>query len=103
MGASGGQLEEGESPREAAWRELHEETGQRPDVLTFAGVVTFALGLEQRQEHAAVYTGTVSSEGDFVVNREIERIIWWDPDGASVEGLSTALDAEIARRTRQSR
>ena len=97
----GGQIEEGESPREAAWRELHEETGQRPDVLTFAGVVTFALGSEQRQEHAAVYTGTLRSEGDFVVNQEIERIIWWDPDGAPVEGLSTSLDAEIARRTRQ--
>lgn len=85
----------------AAWRELHEETGQRPDVLTFAGVVTFALGSQQRQEHAAVYTGTLRSEGDFVVNQEIERIVWWDPDGASVEGLSTTLDAEIARRTRQ--
>lgn len=97
----GGRLEEGESVSVAAWRELHEETGQRPDVLTFAGVVTFALGSQQRQEHAAVYTGTLRSEGDFVVNQEIERIVWWDPDGASVEGLSTTLDAEIARRTRQ--
>lgn len=97
----GGQLEEGESAREAAWRELHEETGQRPDVLTFTGVVTFALGSEQRKEHAAVYSGTVSSEGDFMDSQEIERITWWDPDGPPVEGLSTSLDAEIVRRVRQ--
>ncbi|WP_054565635.1 NUDIX hydrolase [Frankia sp. R43] len=42
----GGMIDLGETPRQAAIRELHEEAGCQVDDLTFAGYARFALGPE---------------------------------------------------------
>src|SRR5579875_2710755 len=42
----GGVRENGESPRDAAWRELYEETGQRPNELHYVGVGTIEFGAD---------------------------------------------------------
>ncbi len=51
----GGLIDPGETPRQAAVRELREESGLRAEDLTFAGYARFVLGAERRVEYAAVY------------------------------------------------
>ncbi|WP_261571053.1 NUDIX hydrolase [Frankia gtarii] len=77
----GGMIDPGETPRQAAIRELHEESGYQLDDLTFAGYARFVLGPEQRAEYAAIYTGRATPANAFDPNDEITAIIWWD--GAS--------------------
>lgn len=74
----GGMIDSGETPYQAAIRELHEETGYQIDELTFAGYARFALGAEQRAEHAAIYAGRAIPGNTFTPNDEITAITWWD-------------------------
>ncbi|MEV8415352.1 NUDIX domain-containing protein, partial [Streptomyces niveus] len=54
----GGCIEQGESPRQAALRELFEESGQEPDgPLRFVGYAKFVLAPDQRIEYLAVFAG----------------------------------------------
>lgn len=55
----GGMLEPEESARDAALRELAEESGQRPGVLDFAGVARVWYAPAERLEHLAIYRGCV--------------------------------------------
>jgi 8-oxo-dGTP diphosphatase len=74
----GGMIDPGETPRQAAIRELHEETGYHVEDLTFAGYARFALGPEQRAEFAAIYAGRATPSNAFTPNDEITAITWWD-------------------------
>ncbi|RBM18598.1 NUDIX hydrolase [Streptomyces sp. PT12] len=76
----GGSRESGESPREAAVRELGEETGQRADErLLFIGWARFLLAPDGRSEHGALYGGLVARPRPFEPNGEIAAVHWWDP------------------------
>lgn len=90
----GGQIDEGETAREAAVREFVEETGTPPGVVEFIGVGTVQLGHERRIEYAAVYRTTLETVPDFEPNNEIDAIDWWDP-GAELPELSP-IDAHLA-------
>ena len=74
----GGGIEDGESPREAAVRELREETGQHieGDALHFAGFTKTALGESQRVLYGAVYTARTQDPAPFAPNDEISAIHW---------------------------
>ncbi|MBO8184901.1 NUDIX hydrolase [Streptomyces spirodelae] len=74
----GGGIEEGESPRAAAARELHEETCQSVDAaaLRFTGFARTALGPEQRVLYGAVYTGELTQVLPFTPTEEISAIHW---------------------------
>lgn len=76
----GGMIDPGETPRQAAIRELHEETGYEVEQLAFAGYARFAFGAEQRPEYAAVFTAHTPppQRRDFVPNEEISAVCWWD-------------------------
>ncbi|MFC5175940.1 tRNA (adenosine(37)-N6)-threonylcarbamoyltransferase complex ATPase subunit type 1 TsaE [Nocardioides taihuensis] len=93
----GGRIEEGEPPREAACRELREETGctPGPDV-SFVGVGTVQLGHERRIEYVAVYRTALSAIPPFEVNDEVDALAWWDPTHDDHPGLSP-IDAHLAR------
>jgi ADP-ribose pyrophosphatase YjhB (NUDIX family)/SAM-dependent methyltransferase len=90
----GGMIDVGETPRQAAVRELREETGYQIDDLLFAGFARFVLGPERRAEYAAVYAGRAAAGDHFVPNDEVAAITWWDgtaPLAGGVQPLDTCL------------
>ncbi|MFA1550298.1 NUDIX hydrolase [Actinomadura chokoriensis] len=75
----GGMIDPGETPRQAAVRELHEEAGIHLETLTFVGFARFRLGIEQRTEYLALYTAPATPhDGRFTPNEEIAAICWWN-------------------------
>lgn len=100
----GGMIDPGETPRRAAVRELHEESGILLEALAFAGWARFRLGPEQRTEYAALYTGAAAPGDDdhFTPNDEIGAIRWWD--GTSpLPGRLNPIDAHLGRLARRLR
>jgi 8-oxo-dGTP diphosphatase len=75
----GGMIDPGESPREAAVRELAEESGQHADDLDFAGVAMIRIAPDDRLEYLAIYRGQVESPQPFVPNEEMSDSVWWNP------------------------
>ncbi|KAB8184275.1 NUDIX domain-containing protein [Microbispora catharanthi] len=97
----GGLIDPGETPRQAAVRELREESGLRAEDLTFAGYARFVLGAERRMEYAAVYALRVPGpHGGFVPNAEIAAIGWWDGT-TPLPGRVQHLDVLLGRLARE--
>lgn len=98
----GGRIEKGESPRQAAARELLEESGQASDgPLRFIGYAGFVLAPDQRAEYAALFAGRATDTRDFQATEEIAAIRWWDLQEV-LPGRVQSLDACLARLTRES-
>ncbi|URN02090.1 NUDIX domain-containing protein [Actinomadura madurae] len=91
----GGLIDPGETPYEAAVRELHEESGLHLPALTLAGYGRFHLVRPPRDEYAALYTAsTTSRHTAFTPNEEISAIRWWDtatPHPPDAQILDTTL------------
>ncbi|MBX3081992.1 MAG: NUDIX hydrolase [Anaerolineae bacterium] len=74
-----GNLEAGETPQQAAVRELFEESGQVAPSLTYAGVVLLHLARSNQFELGALYTGTLETLQPFAANTETDRLMFWTP------------------------
>ncbi|WP_158888310.1 NUDIX domain-containing protein [Amycolatopsis anabasis] len=97
----GGMIDPGETPRQAAIRELREESGLVAENLAFAGYARFALVAPPRTEYAALYTGRSAPRSGFTPNDEIGAVCWWD--GVSpLTGRVSPLDLALARLARPS-
>ncbi|MFF3501853.1 NUDIX hydrolase [Streptomyces sp. NPDC003247] len=97
----GGRVEEGETPRRAATRELLEESGQRPDgPLRFVGYAGFVLAPDRRAEYAALFAGRTTRLRDFRATEEIAAVRWWDLREV-LPARVQPLDAHLARLTRE--
>ncbi|MDQ7803151.1 NUDIX domain-containing protein [Amycolatopsis sp. A133] len=93
----GGMREPGETCREAAARELAEETGIRGVALTFAAVAEFALTEPARREFLAVYRTELTIAPRLTLSDEGTGFRWWPP-GEPVDADLSPLDAELAAR-----
>jgi 8-oxo-dGTP pyrophosphatase MutT (NUDIX family) len=97
----GGGIDPGETPREAAVRELREESGLRLTTLVLAGYARFRLTSPPREEYAAIHTGhSPTRHEDFTPGQEIAAIHWWDTTGPPPDGTQI-IDATLARLTRR--
>ncbi|MFD3735917.1 NUDIX hydrolase [Streptomyces sp. NPDC058632] len=97
----GGQIDPGETPRQAAARELLEETNHVPDgQFCFVGFASFTLAPDQRAEYGALFTGRAADVSQlFQPNDEVEAIRWWDL-GEPLPGRLQPLDAYLAELSR---
>ncbi|MFE9772222.1 NUDIX hydrolase [Streptomyces sp. NPDC005931] len=97
----GGQIDPGETPRQAAARELLEETGHGPEGrLCFVGFAGFVLEPDQRAEYGALFTGHGADVSPlFQPNDEVAAIRWWDLR-ESLPGRLQPLDACLAELSR---
>jgi 8-oxo-dGTP pyrophosphatase MutT (NUDIX family) len=80
-----GHLEDGETPEEAAVREIAEETGIHGRVLTALGVVDFWFSAEGRRVHKRVHHYLLEATGG-------ELTVEGDPDREAVDVAWVALD-----------
>jgi 8-oxo-dGTP diphosphatase len=93
----GGMREPGETSRQAAARELGEETGIREVALSLAAVAEFSLTDPVRRELLAVYRTELDAAPRLSLSEEGLAFRWWSPrDGVSSD--MSPLDAEIAAR-----
>jgi 8-oxo-dGTP pyrophosphatase MutT (NUDIX family) len=93
----GGAREPGETSRQAAVRELREETGIDGVEPIGVAVAEFDLTNPDRHELLAVYRVRLQVAPRLLVNDEALDFLWWPPSGTLGEDMSP-LDAEIARR-----
>ncbi|GAA3870699.1 NUDIX hydrolase [Streptomyces sedi] len=99
----GGGIEPGESPREAAVRELWEETGHRvpAERLRFVGFAhTLLTG--KGELRGALFTTTVEAPTVRPPDDEIAALHWWlptepPPPGGQLQTVDTHLAARTAR------
>ena len=93
----GGGIEKGESPLQAAIREVMEETCQKVDHLVFRGVFKISLHNHNgRCEYGALYTAELEELLPFSVTTESDRIILWHPDEVLDDHFSELTRAVIA-------
>jgi 8-oxo-dGTP pyrophosphatase MutT (NUDIX family) len=97
----GGQIDPDETPRQAAVRELLEETNHVAEgQLRFVGFASFTLAPDQHAEYGALFTGQAADVSQFFQpNDEIAAIRWWDLR-ESLPGRLQPLDAYLAELTR---
>ncbi len=80
-----GHLEDGETPEEAAVREIAEETGIHGRIVTALGVVDFWFSAEGRRVHKRVHHYLLEATGG-------ELTVEGDPDREAVDVAWVALD-----------
>jgi 8-oxo-dGTP diphosphatase len=94
----GGMREPGETARQAAVRELAEETGIRSVELDFVAVAEVDLRRPSRREYTAIYGTDLQDAPQLVVNEEASAFLWWDPQSSATEQMNP-IDAEMVRST----
>lgn len=94
----GGGVENGETAREAAVRELAEETGIAGVPVVFRAVAHFDLTDPPRREQGAIYAVTLQEPPEPRVNDEISAFRWWRPGSPPPPHLNP-IDAALAMRT----
>ena len=77
-----GHVEAGETPEDAAVREVEEETGIRGSVLAPLGVIDFWFVAEQRRVHKTVHHFLLEAEGGELSDEDVEvvEVAWVDLD-----------------------
>ena len=68
---TGGNMEQGETPRDCVIRECKEESNQNISTLKFVGVAKYS-GM-----NAALYYTFLNNEEPFIENEEISDLLWW--------------------------
>jgi ADP-ribose pyrophosphatase YjhB (NUDIX family) len=77
-----GHVEAGETPQDAAVREVEEETGIRGRVIAPLGTIDFWFVAEQRRVHKTVHHFLLVAEGGELSDADIEvvEVAWFDLD-----------------------
>nr|WP_101254713.1 NUDIX hydrolase [Streptomyces barkulensis] len=97
-------METGETPRQAAVRELREETGQEvtPERLRFAGFARTVLGAghgagtERRMMYGALFTAEADAQAPFTPCEEIAAVHWREGSEPLEGGVVQTVDEYLA-------
>jgi 8-oxo-dGTP diphosphatase len=91
---AGGILEEGETLRECALREMHEETNQIPERIAFRGLMKFKLR-NGRTEYGGLFCAWITEERPFEINQEAREMVFWN--GHTDIGYIDDIDQELLK------
>lgn len=91
---AGGMLEEGESLRQCALRELLEETNQIPSRMWFRGLMKFHLR-NGKTEYGGLFCAYIDETRPFQSNEEAGEIVFWD--GKEEIGYVDEIDRTLIR------
>lgn len=83
-----GSIENGETAKEAAIREVLEETCQHVTNLQCRGIFKLKLAHNDAIEYGALFSGTVDELREFTINNESDRITLWQPSEALDDRMS---------------
>ncbi|MCG3040243.1 NUDIX domain-containing protein [Streptomyces sp. S1A] len=94
----GGKIEPGEMPRQAAARELREESGQEvaPERLRFAGFARTVVGPERRMMYGALFTAETDVPAPFTPCEEIAAVHWREGSEPLEGGAVRTADEYLA-------
>lgn len=73
-----GGIEQGETPRQGAVRELYEETSQKADDICFKGLFKIYDKSRDIIKYQAIYCGCIEKLDAFAENVEMKEIMLWD-------------------------
>jgi ADP-ribose pyrophosphatase YjhB (NUDIX family) len=94
-----GHVEPGETPEEAAVREVEEETGIRGRVLGHLGTIDFWFVAEQRRVHKTVHHYLLEAEGGELSDDDIEVVeVAWVPLDDMPSRLAYADERRLVSR-----
>lgn len=96
-----GRLEPGETMKEAAKRELYEETGQAVNDLTFRGLFKIYDKGKDEIRYRAAYTGALHQLSAFIDNEETTKIMLWDliEDIGEFDSVDKAMFLHVKKST----
>jgi 8-oxo-dGTP pyrophosphatase MutT (NUDIX family) len=89
-----GKLDPGETEPVAAVREILEETGQRAHLGRRLCRITYSIPVGTKSVH---YWAARAEGGDFVPNKEVDRLLWLPPKEAAKK-LTYTHDAKVVAR-----
>ena len=95
----GGIIEDGETPHDAAIRELAEESGQQVSTAEYLGWMKFRLKPDDRLELGVIYTCELDTLQPFEPNEEASQIMLWDMK-SPIEGHVNAIDFYLAQHAK---
>jgi 8-oxo-dGTP pyrophosphatase MutT (NUDIX family) len=90
-----GKLKKGESPEEAAVREVQEETGCAGRIVGPAGTTRYKQGDKPKVVH--FFRMRLEEEGVFEPSEEVDKVVWLPPGGA-IERLDYRAERELLQR-----
>ena len=88
----GGIIEQGETMRKCAEREMLEETNQMAEKMEFKGLMKFRFK-NNRTEFGGLFSAYIKEERQFINNEEAKKIIFWN--GADDIGYIDEIDKKI--------
>jgi len=92
----GGKIEDGETPYDAAIRELAEETNQHVESVDYVGWIKFRLQPDDRLELGVLYTCELNELKPFKPNEEADKIMLWG-EQTQVDEHVNEIDVYLAQ------
>jgi 8-oxo-dGTP diphosphatase len=89
---AGGIIENGETMRECAAREMKEETNQIAKKMEFRGLMRFKLK-NGKIEYGGLFNAKIETERPFIKNKETNKIVFWN--GVEDIGYINEIDKKL--------